>query len=404
MDLLKYLLIGECVLLSFYLAWYLFFRRNLDFQWSRSWLLLGLFGTMALPLLNGYFQESQIAVSIALPSIEIGEQALFPTNSHTATNWGIWEVLSVIYFLGLTIAFSRFIWSVTTLLSYFKYSSSTGDGLRVLDPEMGQEAFSFWNTVFIPHEISVTDRETVIKHEQIHIAQKHSLDLIITELWKCMHWFSPMNLVYPKAVRDTHEYIVDDKMTNGVIDRDSYAESIIRAHQSKLQISLMHSFSNKSSIKNRLKMMYKRKNTNVKYLRLLALPFLAIALLAACSKLDQKDVVIEERDVVEGEEVLRTAELMPEFPGGQETFIDYLISNITYPESEKEEGLEGNVRISFTIDKSGQVTDTKVVKSLGKKFDNNALEVIKNMPNWSPGEQNGKKVAVQMTLPISYKL
>lgn len=144
-------------------------------------------------------------------------------------------------------------------------------------------------------------------------------------------------------------------------------------------------------------MMYKKQNKAMRLLQIVAVPFLVAAVLVACTKVDTDEVV-------HGEEVVKSADVMPEFPGGQEAFMNYLVNGIEYPESQKESGTQGKVIITFTIGKDGSVQDAEVVRSLGEEFDKNALDMVKDMPNWTPGEKDGKAVAVEMTLPVQYVL
>lgn len=94
---------------------------------------------------------------------------------------------------------------------------------------------------------------------------------------------------------------------------------------------------------------------------------------------------------------------MPEFPGGQVALVKYLSKNIKYPSKYKKEKVNGRVFVSFVIDKTGKVTQTKIVKSLNEECDKEALRVISLMPNWLPGEKDGNKVNVQFGLPVNFE-
>lgn len=96
----------------------------------------------------------------------------------------------------------------------------------------------------------------------------------------------------------------------------------------------------------------------------------------------------------------------PSFPGGDAEMLRFLTNNIKYPQQEKEMNISGKVFITFVIDKDGSVTETEVYKSLkgGPNCDREAMRVVKMMPKWSPGKQNGKPVKVRYILPIHFKL
>ncbi len=102
--------------------------------------------------------------------------------------------------------------------------------------------------------------------------------------------------------------------------------------------------------------------------------------------------------------LFQVAEVMPEYIGGKEAMYAYLQSNIKYPEAAKKAETEGSVYVSFTVEKDGKITSVKVLKGIGDGCDEEAVRVIKNMPNWTPGQQRGQLVRVAYTLPIKFNL
>ena len=95
-------------------------------------------------------------------------------------------------------------------------------------------------------------------------------------------------------------------------------------------------------------------------------------------------------------------EQMPLFPGGEAALMKYIKENLKYPQGQ--EGVEGDVMVQFVVKKNGKVGKVKVVYSLGKDFDREAIRVIKSLPKFIPGRQNGKAVNVWCTRPVSFKL
>jgi protein TonB len=91
-------------------------------------------------------------------------------------------------------------------------------------------------------------------------------------------------------------------------------------------------------------------------------------------------------------------ELKPDFPGGMDKFYKFIGKNYQVPE---EEGLKGKVFVSFVVEKDGSLTDIKVIRDIGFGTGKEAMRVLKSCPRWNPGEQNGKKVRVLYSLPIS---
>src|SRR5690606_18408431 len=99
-------------------------------------------------------------------------------------------------------------------------------------------------------------------------------------------------------------------------------------------------------------------------------------------------------------------EKMPEFIGGLDSLTSYLKTTLHYPKWEKENKIEGTVYVSFVINKEGKIENPRILRSVkdSKNFDNEVLKIINEMPDWIPGEQDGKKVKVQYNLPIRFKL
>jgi TonB family protein len=104
------------------------------------------------------------------------------------------------------------------------------------------------------------------------------------------------------------------------------------------------------------------------------------------------------------EHVFMLVEEMPEFPGGNTAMMNYIAGNIKYPVTAQTNGVHGRVTCSFVIDPSGAITDVKVVRSVDPSLDSEAVRLIYSMPQWKPGRQRGKAVAVRFTVPITFRL
>lgn len=102
--------------------------------------------------------------------------------------------------------------------------------------------------------------------------------------------------------------------------------------------------------------------------------------------------------------VFTVVESMPEFPGGQAALMKYLSSNIRYPQDAREMGIEGKVYLSFVVDKEGYVKNVEIRRGVYTSMDMEAVRVVKAMPRWKPGTQDGKPVNVLFNLPINFKL
>ena len=102
--------------------------------------------------------------------------------------------------------------------------------------------------------------------------------------------------------------------------------------------------------------------------------------------------------------VFDVVEEMPSFPGGQGALMSFLNSNIKYPVVAQENGVQGRVIIGFVVERDGSITDVKVMRSVDPSLDREAQRVVKAMPRWKPGKQNGSAVRVKYTVPVVFRL
>jgi protein TonB len=102
--------------------------------------------------------------------------------------------------------------------------------------------------------------------------------------------------------------------------------------------------------------------------------------------------------------VFDVVEQMPSFPGGQSALMQFLQSNVKYPVVAQENGVQGRVVVSFVVERDGSITDVQVVRSVDPSLDREAQRVVRSMPKWIPGKQNGQAVRVKYNVPVSFRL
>jgi protein TonB len=121
-----------------------------------------------------------------------------------------------------------------------------------------------------------------------------------------------------------------------------------------------------------------------------------------------KDEVVvekkEEKPKEVKEEIFRSVEQMPQFPGGDAALMKFLQSHINYPPMAAENNVQGKVILQFVVEKDGKVGEVKVARSVDKDLDREAIRVVKTLPRFTPGRQNGQPVRVWYTLPVTFKL
>ena len=121
--------------------------------------------------------------------------------------------------------------------------------------------------------------------------------------------------------------------------------------------------------------------------------------------LKAKEVIAQPEPPKEEEtKVFDVVEVMPSFPGGQAALFEWLSKNIKYPVVAEENGVQGRVIVTFVVERNGSITDVQVVKSVDPSLDKEAVRVVKAMPHWITGKQNGSAVRVKFTVPVTFRL
>lgn len=110
------------------------------------------------------------------------------------------------------------------------------------------------------------------------------------------------------------------------------------------------------------------------------------------------------KHVVEETKIFTVVEQMPMYPGGDAALMGYLRDNIHYPTIAAENGVQGRVVVGFVVERDGSITDVNILRGVDPSLDREAMRVVKSMPRWNPGKQNGSAVRVKYQVPVSFRL
>lgn len=110
------------------------------------------------------------------------------------------------------------------------------------------------------------------------------------------------------------------------------------------------------------------------------------------------------KHVVEETKIFTVVEQMPMYPGGDAALMGYLRDNIKYPTVAAENGVQGRVVVGFVVERDGSITDVNILRGVDPSLDREAMRVVKSMPRWNPGKQNGSAVRVKYQFPVSFRL
>jgi len=122
------------------------------------------------------------------------------------------------------------------------------------------------------------------------------------------------------------------------------------------------------------------------------------------SGIDIADLADNKMIVAEKEQIFTIVEQMPQFPGGEKEMMAFLSKNLKYPVIAQEQGIQGTVFLRFVVGKNGEVSEVTVQRSLDPNCDKEAIRVVKSMPRFIPGKQNGNPVLVYFNLPVRFKI
>lgn len=438
----------------FYAFYRLFFHRDTFFHWRRITLLCFFAISLLYPLMNmqGWIKSQKPMVAMVdlyatvLPELVI--QPVQPTEVQWQTI--LTEMIQIVYWGGVALLTLRFLvqlGSIIRLRILSPKGSLQGVSVHYLKKDIGP--FSFFHWIFI-HPTSHTESEIceIITHEKTHAQQWHSADVLISEIMCIACWFNPFIWLIKREVRNNLEYMADYHVLKAGHDSKSYQYNLLGLAHHKAAANLSNSF-NVLPLKNRIKMMNKRRTQRVgktKYLMFIPLAALLMIIsnievvarstskwakelieqtetqaLITPETVQSPDVLTPPRivfqdkkgtpkvvftppKIVPDDKVYQAVEEMPVFPGGIEALMEYLGQNIRYPAEAHKKGTQGRVIVQFVVRKDGSIDNTKVLRSVDPLLDKEAVRVVNTMPKWTPGKQGGKAVNVQFTVPIAFSL
>lgn len=409
-----YLLKSVTSIILLYLCYSLILKKEPIFKFNRYFLLTSLIISALLPLFEfNLFELFSTSKSLApnyLATYQLTEISLdeIVIQGQASRSWfSPIHLVLFIYLGGVVFKLIQLGFRLSQLLIFAqKHRKLSVQGSKIIITEKDIPTFSFFKLIFIDETTYYNNKgvESIIKHEEVHITQFHSLDLLLAEFITIIQWFNPFVYSIKKSIKDNHEFIADQEVVSTNNNYSSY-KLLLMEQASIIKTNILtHNFSY-SLIKRRLNMINKPK----KPLRIgigLFGSILALGIvLFACSTPEKQEITTTDAPEIEQiEEAFTVVEVMPEYPGGMDSLVAFLGNNIKYPQSAKDAGVEGTVYVNFIVEKDGSVSSAKTTRSVSENCDTEAIRVVSSMPDWIPGMQNNKTVRVSFNLPISFKL
>ena len=449
MEFLIYLLKVNIAIILMYGFYGLLVRNDTFFQWKRILLLSIAVIALLFPLVkislfpnSGALQDS--SGIMILPSYYLNEVIVTTNQAPANNNFSFVDLLTGIYWLGVLVLLIRMLAQIISVCFLLHQAQKTQiNGQQVYRKEGLQMPFSFFRYIVLDtQKYTINELQEIIRHEETHVRQWHSLDVVMAELLTVFCWFNPFIWMIKREIRMNLEFISDHSVIDLGLGREHYQFHLLRLTYHKAAAKITNNF-NVSPLKKRIFMMNKKETPRLglaKYLFIL--PIIAALLIFNKYDINAKNFIDPKSEPVAAstealsetpvatetgapstempqqkapqqkttpaaatdKKIYDHVEQVPYFPGGEAAMMKWIQENVKYPTTAQEKGIQGPVIVKFIIRSDGSVDNAKVVKSLSPECDAEALRAIKTMPKFIPGKQNGSPVDVYFILPIYFNM
>lgn len=499
MNYLHYLLEANLYLAILYAIYYLLLRRDTRHQLNRAYLYVISIVAFIIPLMQlGILKPMPVTAAIvpnanALP-VQVTDMVSQPQINIQQTDINYYLLAYGIISLGMLILLCYRLYSLLKLAR--KNHQVKHNGFRLIEVDGDEQAFSFFNYLFINKQVK--GNATIIQHELVHIRQKHSLDVMYTELLKITCWFNPAVYLMQNSLKELHEYIADERINHSHEEINQYTDFLISNAYGAIPVALTNNFFNKNLLKNRIMMLHQKRSgylAGLKYLviapvcaGLLCVSTLAFAKNYSLIDLAPAGLMTKSSSAVAKPELIQNKKIVPPPPtikattnkhynykldgylvdgktdfrvtitdknGNQKSyfrskctpaqlrilnekygfsfpkitlhdkmppppptsnvatsntnddstnqpfddFYKFIMKNVHYPASERDNNIGGKVYAVFTVDENQKINAIKILRSASITMSNEVVRVLKDYTNFQHASPN-----VIYTIPISFSI
>lgn len=412
--IIPYLIKASVSLALFYGLYILLLRKDTFFRLRRFYFLFSIAFSLLFPfLMIEVTAKEEVPVQIPAYWLSQIEVSAMPAQQVSVIDWKLIALfaigaVSLIYAL-------RFIMQLFCILklkvSHDSEKLDTCCIVKIKDRKISP--FSFFRWIFIGSQIDGEEKlKEIIAHEMIHVRQLHSVDVLLAEIVCILFWWNPFVWLLKKEIKINLEYLADEGVLKEGFSPKEYQYILLQVSNVNTGIPIINNF-NVSQLKKRITMMNKNRTSlgkATKYLLLVPVVFVLLLGNAVQASPDIADMITIPF-VNDGQQVPQkkgdvyvTVDKMPEFPGGLNAQQRFIGQNLKYPVEAQEKGIEGRVTVRYVVKSTGDISDVVVIRGVHPSLDKEAVRVVKAMPKWIPGKQNGKAVDVYYTLPLIFKI
>ena len=389
--LILYIIKVNLSLVIFYLLYGLLFRKDTFIKLRRYYFLSVIIFSLSYPLftvsaLSNLVQSTPEPVTTET-SVYIGEMSMSEMivedapELATPIDWTI--VAKNILLVGVLLLSLRFLWqlfSIVRIKSHSEKRSLFGYLFYHLKDEI--TPFSFFNWIFVNSEThNEKELKQILLHEHTHARQWHSVDILLVEILRIAFWWNPIVWLMKRDIAINLEYLADSAVLQKGIDTHEYQCNLLQMNYPETAVQLINNF-NVSQLKQRIIMMNSKKSPLRKLAKYLIVLPLALLLITANSLYAQTNDSQQEPEKKENkvDETSKEKSKYHEVTENLDKLEAIFKSELKYPQIAKENGIGGDVLVSFIVEEDGSVTNPKIMRGTDPSFNTEAIRVLSSMP------------------------
>jgi hypothetical protein len=272
MSWLYYLLEANLYLILFYGFYRLFLHKETFYGLNRYYLIFSSILAFILPFFQLGFLKTPVIAEVIIEPTEAINQVRFtdnlPLENYQPSIFTVDHFIIAIYVL-VTVAFLfKMFFGLSKIIRMLKLPSvKLENGVKLIDLKDSKIAFSFFNLLFL--DPALPEKNTILKHELVHIKQKHSFDVLLFEMIQIVNWFNPISYFVKKDIKLIHEYLADEETTRCDVEKYHYAMFLIQNSTGIQNLTLTNQIFSSSILKKRISMLNKKKSASWARLKLL---------------------------------------------------------------------------------------------------------------------------------------
>lgn len=375
-----------------WLIYVVMLRNTTQHGFNRAYLLFASIIPFILPLVllpqQYRYQVETPFLNMQLPEVIVGGRVA--ETSTSALNR--MDILLYVYVGVAIVLLSVNAWRVYRLFSVVKSSERITEDKYTLLLNTDYGPGSWGRYIFLPDD---KQDATIITHEKAHVDMRHTWDIMFLSTLQALAWPNLFIHLIRKEITQVHEFQADSRVN---MDGDDYSKMLLASVFNTCTLPLSHSFII-HPVKRRIMMFHNRTRPrkSIQILTVMSIVMLlgGVVVMQSCQT-KQADVKPE---------LVTDYNRLSKHPECTQDLMQFMMNNVKYPQEAKDQNIEGRIAVKFIIDENGKATDAKVLnKDPNPLLADAAMTAMKNMPDWIPGEKDGRKVRCEYVLPFVFKL